>query len=149
MNIRKAIKEDAKQIIELVSELSHFYLSDNEVEIPKWLSSTLELQEFENRLNSNEFTNLVYEINGRIIGYISIKNKKHIYHLFVSQQHQRKGIARALWEYILKSSESSKHSVRSSLYAIPVYESFGFIKSGPIEAKDNIQFQAMEMNIPC
>ena len=81
------------------------------------------------------------------IGYIAIKNKKHIYHLFFSQEHQRKGIAKALWKSILKTFNTQKYSVKSSLYAVPVYESFGFIKSAPVDTKENLHFQAMEINI--
>lgn len=146
MNIREATEEDAIQIQELVVGLSHIYLSDNEQALPEWLSSTLEMQEFKNRIKNNEFTNLVCKSNNDVIGYISIKDKNHIYHLFVSQAHQRKGIAKKLWGNAIKSCCSSKYTVRSSLYAIPVYEYFGFVKSATMEVKDNIRFQAMELN---
>ena len=147
MNIRSAREDDAEQIKELVLSLSKFYLSNNKTELPKWLSSSLKLKKFKIRLKSNKFTNLVSEYNGKIISYISIKNKNYIYHLFVSKEHQRKGIAKALWGNILKTYSTSKYSVRSSLYAVPIYESFGFIKSAPVDIKDNFKFQAMEINL--
>ena len=145
MNIRKAKEDDAEQIKELVSGLSHFYLSASEESLPEWLLSSLELKEFKSRLKNNEFTNLVSERNGSIIGYISIKNKNYIYHLFVSQDHQRKGIAKKLWKKAKNLCQSSTYTVRSSLYAVPVYENFGFTKSKEIETKDNLQFQTMEL----
>lgn len=145
MNIRNAKEDDAEQIYNLVSSLSHFYLSSTEESLPEWLLSSLELKEFKNRLKNNEFTNLLCERNGNIIGYISIKNKNHIYHLFVSQEHQRKGIAKKLWKKAKNLCLSSTYTVRSSLYAVPVYECFGFSKSKKIETKDNFQFQAMEL----
>jgi len=149
MNIRNAREDDAEQLKKLATGLSHLYLTENESILPEWISSSLELQEFTKRLKSNDFNHLVYEIEGRIVGYISIKNKTHIYHLFVSQKYQRKGIARALWESIIKSNSSSKYTVRSSLYAVPVYESFGFIKTAPIDIKGNVKFQEMEIIISC
>ena len=145
MIIRNAKEDDAEQIKELVSGLSHFYLSASEESLPEWLSSSLELKEFKSRLKNNEFTNLVYESNGHIIGYISIKNKNHIYHLFVSQEHQRKGIAKKLWEKAKNLCQSPTYTVRSSLYAVPVYECFGFTKTNEIDTKDNIKFQVMEL----
>ena len=39
---------------------------------------------------------------------------------------------------------SKTYTVRSSLHAIPVYESFGFSKHSSIEIKDNVQYQSME-----
>ena len=145
MTIRYAKKDDAEQIKELVTGLSHFYLSENETKLPEWLSSTLELKEFENRIKSNAFTNLVYERNNRILGYISIKDKNHIYHLFVSHEHQRKGISKKLWEKAKNLCQSPTYTVRSSLYAVPVYEYFGFSKSNEVETKDNLKFQAMKL----
>ena len=50
MNIREAKTKDATQIKELVVDLSHYYLSANEGTLPEWLSSTLELKQFESRL---------------------------------------------------------------------------------------------------
>lgn len=124
-------------------------MTSKEEALPGWLSSTLSIKEFENRIKSNDFTNLVYEKNNSIIGYISIKNKQHIYHLFVSEEQQRKGIAKELWEKAKKLCLRKKYTVRSSLYALPVYEYFGFKKIGKVEMKDNIQFQEMELILTC
>ena len=44
MNIRNAKVDDAEQIKELVSSLSHFYLSATEESLPEWLSFSLELK---------------------------------------------------------------------------------------------------------
>ena len=74
----EAIKEDATQIKDLVADLSCYYLHSKEAPLPNWLSSSLSKKEFETRINNNEFTNLVYENNGSIIGYISV-NLKVIY----------------------------------------------------------------------
>ena len=147
MNIHIATNRDAEQIQKLVSDLSHFYLSEENTKLPDWLTTSLDLAAFEERINSNDYINLLCEINNSIVGYISVKNKSHIYHLFVSQQHQRKGIAKALWENIIKICDSSKYSVRSSLYAIPVYASFGFTPSSPINVKEGIQYQEMDLFI--
>ena len=139
MDIRETKKEDATQTNKPVTELSTFYLHAEKDSLPDWLSSSLTIIEFENRINSNEFTNLVFENNGNIIGYISIKNTHHIYHLFVSQEHQRKGIAKKLWNNARMLCPSKTYAVRSSLHAIPVYESFGFSKHSSIEIIDNIK----------
>ena len=145
MDIREAKKEDATKIKDLVTNLSHFYLHTENEQLPDWLSSSLTKKEFENRMTNNEFTNLVCENNGSIIGYISIKNIRHIYHLFVSQEHQRKGIAKKLWKKARMLCPSIIYTVKSSLHAVPIYESFGFSKHSSIEVKDNIQYQAMEL----
>ena len=105
------------------------------------------MKEFESRLKSNEYINFVYILNEHVVGYISIKNKKHIYHLFVASEHQNKGVAKALWKNVKTITNESKYTVRSSLYAIPVYESFGFKKVASVLRKDNVKYQDMELNV--
>ncbi len=147
MDIRDATKEDATQIKQLVIGLSHLYLANTADLVPARFLATLELKEFEKRIKEDQFTNLVCKTNEKIIGFISVKDKNHIYHLFVSQQHQRKGFAKKLWKAATALCGATRYTVRSSLYAVPVYESFGFIKSADAEAKDSIEFQKMELNI--
>ncbi|MFC3852235.1 GNAT family N-acetyltransferase [Salinispirillum marinum] len=145
MNIRRTMVEDAAEIKELVSSLSHFYLEDRNSVLPEWFSNTLELSEFERRLSSEEFSSFVYSIDNVIIGYISIKDLSHLYHLFVAEGHQGKGIAKALWEYATSESGINVCTVRSSMFAVPVYRRFGFKESEAAMSKDGISFQPMRL----
>jgi len=147
MNIRTAEGADANKIRELVLSLSRVYLASNAEKLPEWLSKSLDLKEFKYRLKSKEFKNVVYIINEKIVGYISIKNKNHIYHLFVASEHQNKGVAKVLWENIHKINNESTYTVRSSLCAVPVYESFGFKKTSSITKKDNVKYQEMVLDV--
>lgn len=144
ISIRRANKGDAQQLENLVSSLSHFYLSPDVISLPHWLSTSLQLDQFEARLESVEFTNIVAELDDCIVGYISIQGNSHLYHLFVSQKHQRRGIARQLWAEALKMCLSLKYTVRSSMCAIPIYTSFGFMVTESIREKDGIKYQSME-----
>jgi GNAT superfamily N-acetyltransferase len=144
VNIRKASIDDAIKIKDLVSSLSHFYLEGDNTLLPGWFSDTLEISEFENRLMSEDFINLVCVLNEEIVGYISIKGSSHIYHLFVAEQHQGKGISKELWNRATSGLDVGVYTVRSSIFAVPVYKSFGFKASGAIASKDGIQFQPME-----
>lgn len=150
MSIRAAIKEDAKALTGLVGSLVHFYQEDLSKTLPEWLVDTIQPASFESRINSPEYLNLVYEEAGVIKGYISIRSASHVYHLFVCEELHGKGIAKTLWK-LAKSAhpESSYYSLRSSLYAVPVYLKFGFRKSGPVGFKDGIGFQPMELGTKC
>jgi len=145
MGIREASKDDARNICELVTSLSHYYLDEGQGDLPEWFLSTLRVNEFERRLKSDENHNLVYEVRNRIVGYISMNENGHLYHLFVSEQYQGKGIARELWNEITRKCKSSRYTVRSSLYAVPVYKAFGFNEAGPAGVKDGMHFQPMEL----
>ena len=144
MSIRKALKEDAEKINNLVTSLSVYFLSTGQKELPRWFSNTLTKSKFENRLNDNEYLNFVYEIKNDIVAFISINTNGHLYHLFVSREYQRKGISKKLWNKILTECKLSKYTVRSSLYAVPIYKKFGFQESDKVGEKDGIEFQPME-----
>jgi GNAT superfamily N-acetyltransferase len=146
MWIRRASKEDAQQLKDLVCSLAYFYMSDLNSDLPAWFSTSLDLVEFEARLESERFTNIVYELDNDLIGYISMKDNSHLYHLFVDRHHQGKRIARQLWSAVKKICPSSKYTVRSSIYAVPIYQKFGFVLSGVVGEKDGIQYQPMEFN---
>lgn len=145
MSIRQATVEDASSIKNLVSSLSHFYLEDENAVLPEWFSTTLSIAEFERRLSNKDFNNFVYSLDDVIIGYISLKDKSHLYHLFVAEHHQGEGIARQLWDYATSDTGVRVYTVRSSMFAIPVYQSFGFKASEVASSKDGIAFQAMTL----
>jgi len=143
MLLRQAQVNDAQTLRSVVMSLSHYYLADGQQDLPDWFANTLTTSEFERRLNDKAFTHYVYLSNDRIVGYIALKQNKHLYHLFVLQAFHRQGIARKLWEYAIAQGSSDTYSLRSSLYAVTVYQRFGFVISGECEHKDGITFQPM------
>ena len=145
MSIRKATTLDAKDIKELVSSLSHYYLENKGDSLPAWFSNTLDISEFERRLSNTEYANYVYLYSGKIVGYISIKDNSHLYHLFVSEKHHGQGISKLLWEHAIAHSSSKVYTLQSSIYAIPIYKKFGFVEVGGTVVKEGISFQPMEL----
>ena len=145
MEIRFATKYDAKNISELVTSLSHYYLGQKQKELPDWFLSTMEENEFKNRIKSDEYINLISIEQNELIGYISMNTNGHLYHLFVSEKHQGQGIARQLWNKTTQKYNLSKYTVRSSINAVPVYTAFGFSVTAQEGEKDGIHFQPMEL----
>jgi GNAT superfamily N-acetyltransferase len=76
-----------------------------------------------------------------------MKGNSHLFHLFVSENHQRKGLSRSLWEFASSVCKSNVYKVRSSLYAIQVDRNFGFTESDVAGEKDGISFQPMELRL--
>ena len=146
MSIRVANETDLPQIAGLVASLSHFYLDDPGKELPVWFRDSITEAAFAARVSSPEYLNFVYEEAGVLMGYISIKGGSHLYHLFVAQAFQGRGVSRLLWLHAKEHSQSKHFSLRSSLYAVPVYKRFGFVESGPVGTKDGISFQPMELD---
>lgn len=147
MSIRSAIIEDVVQIASLVQSLTHYYLDDSSSELPLWFAETLTPDAVKARIESSNYLNLVYEVDGSIVGYIALKGGSHLYHLFVSEAYQGNGIARSLWEAAIADSAVACFTLRSSLFAVPVYRRFGFEASGPPGSKDGISYQLMELRL--
>lgn len=143
MNIRSASLRDATQIQTLVESLAPYYLDQGMEALPAWFGDTLSLDAFLHRLSAPTFQSYIYEEDGRIVVYISIKDGNHLYHLFVAEEYQRRGIARCLWEHACERSNTKQYTLRSSLYAVPFYQRLGFRLSGPIATKEGIVFQPM------
>jgi len=142
--IRKAVKNDANELNLLARNLSHFYLKNNHTELPEWFAKTLHISEFERRLENDYFTHFVALQNNNIVGYIAMRGENHLYHLFVTESAQRRGIARRLWEHIINTLPSDIYTLRSSIHAISVYQQFGFITKGEPGEREGICYQEME-----
>lgn len=143
MHIRSVCDSDLPHIAALVRSLSGFYLDDPDALLPEWLAETLTLMAFQRRFISRDYAALVCVVNDAIAGYICLKDQTHVYHLFVAERFQKQGIARALWKQALNLIQSDVITVRSSIYAVPVYTSLGFKKSETVGRKDGLAFQPM------
>ncbi len=146
MLIREAVQQDIEQVRALVASLQHFYLRDRNSKLPAWFESTLSIEAYEERFTGAAYKNFVYEHDQRVVAYISIKDAQHLYHLFVSEKYQGQGLSRKLWEHVKEQCPQKKYTLRSSIYAVPVYKQFGFIESGSVDEKDGIRFQAMHLS---
>lgn len=147
MLIRKARLMDSKALAKLVYSLSHFYLQNDTDQLPDWFIKPLTEKAFNARLLSENYTTLLCELDGKIVGYVSMRAGNHLHHLFVDVDHHGKGIARHLWQAIMELCPSEEYFLRSSIYAVPVYEKFGFEVSGDVSEKEGIQFQPMSMAV--
>lgn len=143
MKIRKAIQKDVSSLSRLVASLSKYYLTSDKSKLPNWFIASIKPSSFANRILSDEFTCYVAE-EGEVIGYIALKGKDHLYHLFVDESHQRQGVASALWSHLLSEIDLEGCKLRSSLIAVPFYKSLGFTEINTPEIKSGFSYQAME-----
>lgn len=146
--LRPAKVTDAAAISALLHEsVPHYIVSDNEP-MAEWLIESISDIAITERLNDPRFWYYVAHSSTTLVGMIAIRDYKQIYHLFVAESHHRQGIARALWEIAKKTVISSGNQqgimVRSSLYAVPVYQRFGFKPTSPPQEKDGIVYVPMQ-----
>ena len=89
----------------------------------------------------------VAESNGRILGFVGVRDNRHLYHLFVANAFQRQGVARRLWtiarEQCIAAGNPGTFTVNSSNSAVAVYERLGFVRSGPMKNNDGVLYNPM------
>lgn len=73
----------------------------------------------------------VAELKGELIGVVGIRDNSHLYHLFIAESQQGKGLSRQLWEHArdvcLANGNQGQFTVNSALNAANIYLKFGFI----------------------
>ena len=92
----------------------------------------------------------VAKVNGKIVGVIGYRDNSHINLLFVLEEYQHNGIAKALYNLVIdncKMSRPKKVTVNSSPYAHNVYLKFGFIDENQMQEVDGIKFYPMYKEI--
>jgi GNAT superfamily N-acetyltransferase len=91
-------------------------------------------------------------IDGELAGFVAVRERSHLYHLFVGRRWQRQGVARRLWDVArnaaLAGGNPGIFTVNSSNNAVPVYESFGFVRTAPMQCLRGIQFNPMQLTLP-
>jgi ribosomal protein S18 acetylase RimI-like enzyme len=139
MNIRSATPADARSLAELIASFQPMLTLDpSGVGAERYLASVSEDAERQ-YLESPRYTYFVTEHDSEVVGFIAMRDRTHIFHLFVAAKYQGRGIASRLWrqarEHATRAGEPSSFTVNSSLKAVVVYERFGFVPSGaPVQA---------------
>ena len=91
----------------------------------------------------------VAESGGLIVGFVGVKENAHLYHLFVAEAQQRKGLARRLWGVAkgvcYAAGNAGRFTVNSSNNAIPIYESFGFSRTAPTQTSEGVLYNPMAL----
>ncbi|WP_075497837.1 GNAT family N-acetyltransferase [Moritella viscosa] len=93
----------------------------------------------------------VAELNGELIGVVGMKENTHLYHLFVADSQQGKGLSRTLWELArdvcLANANEGKFTVNSALNAADVYLKFGFVPVSGVRERAGIKDMPMELTL--
>jgi ribosomal protein S18 acetylase RimI-like enzyme len=79
----------------------------------------------------------VAEVDGTLAGFVGMRERSHVYGLYVDARWQRRGIARRLWETARDAALGPGHpgvfTVNASNYAVQLYEALGFERTAPMQ----------------
>ena len=142
MKIRAAGISDAPSISKLIIPLSeHYILHEFPPQARQALLASMSPDGIAKLMESGCAYHLA-EMDHRVVGVVAIKECSHLYHLFVDEAHQRRGIARQLWttamQVCLDGGASGEFSVNSSRYAQSVYERLGFIVRSAAQGRNGV-----------
>jgi GNAT superfamily N-acetyltransferase len=152
MNLRRATVVDAGPIAELIASFqAELTVDPSGPGADHFLASVSEHAERQ-YLESPKYSFIVAEESDAVAGFIAIRDNVHLFHLFVARSFHRRGLARRLWhearEEALGRGNPGEFTVNSSLNAIAVYKSFGFIPSAPVTTEHGISFLPMRLSPP-
>ena len=152
MQVQRAVVADAQRISSLICSLSApFFLSSCGEGAEPFLASVGESATRRYIVASN-FNYLVAKSAGQLAGVIAVRDNNHLFHLFIATAFQGKGLARELWQLAkanaVQAGNPGRFTVNSSLGAVPIYERFGFVPSGPRVEQNGIAFQPMSLIEP-
>jgi ribosomal protein S18 acetylase RimI-like enzyme len=151
VRIRAALPVDSKEISELITGLSEKFITEEFSSRGKdHLLSTMTSQSIEKYMRSS-YRYHVAETDNRLVGVVAVKDNKHLYHLFVAEQYQRRGIAKKLWKVAMEigvsKGNTGEFTVNSSAYARRIYEQLGFVKYSGSQVKNDVVFYPMKLTI--
>jgi GNAT superfamily N-acetyltransferase len=142
MKIRLATTEDAPAISRLVYSLSANYIANQfSEEGTRNLLGSMEPSAIEGYLKSG-FRYHLAEDDGVLVGVVGTRDNTHLYHLFVAESHQRRGLAKELWrvarEACTVAGNLGEFTVNSSSFALPFYTKLGFVEIGSQENRRRV-----------
>ncbi|MEN9580079.1 MAG: hypothetical protein RJA70_3088 [Pseudomonadota bacterium] len=121
-------------ICEFAADAQQLFLSKNNAE---------SIREFVKR----GFRYHVAELDGRIVGFVGVRDNTHLYHLFVAKEIHHQGLARKLWHVAraecIVAGNPGAFTVNSSNNAVEVYERLGFVRTAPVQNADGVLFNPM------
>ena len=127
--IRQAQETDAPAICALLRTVAPLIFPDSTTPEAASFLESFEAPAVAARLAAPNYVHLIAESSRDLRGYISLRDGQHLYHLFVQPEFHGQGIGRLLWQHLLQVAGPGTLTVNSSLLAVPVYRSFGFVPS--------------------
>lgn len=150
MNIERAVPADAEALSELaLSAAQELRETDFSAEGWQHFVNTVSPSELSRKITSKEFLVFRCSAQGRVLGFLALKDGEKVDQLFVRPDARNKGIATSLWQTAKAAAAqrgpSGRFWVRSSSVAVPVYQRFGFVCAGERTSFNGIHFQLMQL----
>lgn len=89
--------------------------------------------------------------DSHLLGVVAVRDRTHLFHLFVAREAQRRGIGRKLWHAALSAVDPSGtakvFTVNSTVSGLSFYEHLGFSSTGSKVEAHGICFIPMQRSV--
>jgi GNAT superfamily N-acetyltransferase len=149
MLIRSITDTDIPHVARLLRVLAREFILH---ESPPEGAATFLRENDADAVRANVARGMVYHVaqaGDELAGFIAMRERSHLFHLFVDPRWQRQGVARRLWQVAqasaLEGGPLAACTVNSSNIALPVYEAFGFVRTAPTQCVKGLYFNPMAL----
>lgn len=143
--IRAAHAADASAISALLLQSLPQLVDDPDAPSLTAFRSSLQPQATLERLVAPAFEHWVAIDAAGLCGFVAIRERTHLFHLFVREDAQRRGIAQTLWATVRASRPMASFTVNASTNAIAFYARLGFSPTAPEQAAQGLRFRPMAL----
>jgi hypothetical protein len=148
-SIRHAVVTDASDISKLIVSTSETCCFSEAAPCPDWYLNSIQTQSIATLIASDRMVFLLAVNYQAIAGVLAIEGKSSIKYFFVHPAQQKMSIGQLLWQFAKNSGAFGETlKVRSSLFAVPVYERLGFKTTEPPACFNGLHFQSMANHHP-
>jgi len=145
--IRRARETDVPDIAELIYSTSVACCFSPRQPCPDWYRDSIQPGQIARLLKAEQMTWLVAIQEQRLAGVLAVSDRSHVKYFFVHPACQKLGIGKQLWHCAADSGElGNSLTVRSSLFAVPVYERLGFVAVEPPKTFNGMAYRTMVAN---
>lgn len=149
VRVRSATADDAPGISALIQALAGGFTVRPGGEGAEAFFATVTEDAIRGYVASPAYRYLVAETEEGLAGVAALRDGRHLYHLFVAPPAQGRGLGRRLWMMLrdgaLRSGNAGEFTVNASVFAVTVYERFGFRATGPRTEANGIAFVPMRL----
>lgn len=147
VNIRKAEHGDAAAIADLVRSTSLACCFSPEAPCPDWYLDSIEPDRIADHLRNERMAWFLATQREELAGVLAVADSSHVKYFFVHPAFHQRGIGRQLWQCAeSQGAMGATLTVRSSLFAVPVYERLGFVATELGKQFNGMQYQTMAKN---
>ncbi len=151
MQLRPAKASDINAISKLLTALcTKYILPDCTAEGGKLLLASMTPDLIKKYFDAG-YQYHVADVDGIVVGVVGIKENIHLYHLFVADPHQGKGLSTKLWEMAknecLAKGNKGFFTVNSAISAKNVYIKLGFVSTEGIRERSGIKDIPMQLTL--